>query len=100
MVSFVNLMIKMRVLGLEPRTYGLKEISCKITDLEHNIYKPSKNHLTTNLTENSNNIQQELTRIIDRFYQQNVMKGPQNVLKQEQGKRDLKLDSRYDVNQK
>ena len=54
----------MRVLGFEPKTYALKD--CKpeiVTPYESNSYKNPENHLTANLTENVNTIQQDLTKI-------------------------------------
>ena len=59
---------KMRVLGLEPKTYGLKgSRSENITDLESTSYESSKTDLTANLTRNPTIIQQDLARIINRW---------------------------------
>jgi hypothetical protein len=56
------------VLGLEPKTYGLKKRKLEnLTSLESTSYKPSENHFTTNLTENNDAIQQDLTKIINRW---------------------------------
>ena len=58
----------MRALGLEPRTYGLKVRKTEnVTDLKATSYKSLENHLTANLTENDNTIQQNLAKIINRW---------------------------------
>jgi hypothetical protein len=59
---------KMRVLGLEPKTYGLKGSKPEnVTTSNTNSYKTTKNHLTPNLTENDNTNQQNLAKIINRW---------------------------------
>jgi hypothetical protein len=58
----------MRVLGLEPRTYGLKVRKTEnVTDLKATSYNTLENHLTANLTENDKIIQQNLAKIINRW---------------------------------
>ncbi len=58
----------MRVLGLEPKTYGLKVSKLeKLTPLESRSYKPPGNRFTVNLTENNDTIQRDLTKIINRW---------------------------------
>jgi len=60
--------ITMRVLGLEPKTYGLKVSKLEnLTALESTGYNPPENHLTANLTENATTIQQDLAKIINRW---------------------------------
>jgi hypothetical protein len=56
----------MRVLGFEPKAYGLKGSKpANLTNSETNSYNLTKNHLTLNLTENDEIIQQDLQKIIN-----------------------------------
>ncbi|MGD8785919.1 MAG: hypothetical protein PVJ60_00720 [Phycisphaerales bacterium] len=58
----------MRVLGLEPKTYGLKVSKPEnLTVVKSTSYNTPKNHLTVNLTENDNTIQQNLVKINNRW---------------------------------
>ncbi len=57
----------MRVLGFEPKTYGLKERKLEsLTPLGPRSYNPPENRFTTNFSKNDNEIQQDTTRIINR----------------------------------
>jgi hypothetical protein len=59
---------KLRVLGLEPRTYGLKESSPEhLTTSQSDTYTPAENNLTANLTEKDDASHQNLTRIVNRW---------------------------------
>lgn len=58
----------MRVLGLEPRTYGLKSRKPEnLTSLKTTTYTPPKNLSTANSTENSAKIREDLAKVINRW---------------------------------
>ncbi len=56
------------MLGLEPATYGLEKRNLEnLIPLESRSYNPPENSFTANLTENDDTIQQNLTKIINRW---------------------------------
>jgi len=59
---------KTRLAGFGPATYGLERRKTKnVTNAVSNSYNSSETQLTPNSTENSDTIQQDLTRIINRW---------------------------------